>query len=87
MKTKEDVLNWFGDRGVFMDPKCLKKWQWADGTLWFVIKGSSRLHGHDTDAGCADMTKTHREDGSPILSYELYDTVPIAQSPFAKPLA
>lgn len=83
--TKDDVLRWFGDRGVFLNPKWLKKWSWEGQRLWFVINGADDFcEACDTEPGLVDYTYTHRDDGSPILIYELYDSVPMAESPFAK---
>lgn len=79
---KEDILNWFGERGVSVPSRCLKHWYWSDGTLWFVISGMQPWEGMNTGPGEVDMTYTHRDDGSAVDCFELYDTVPFSGSPF-----
>lgn len=72
---KSSVINWFGDRGVAVSQRELKHWHWEAGTLWFVISS--------TEEGMVDVTMTHDEQGNPIWEYELYDSIPIAESPLA----
>ena len=35
----------------------------------------------NTEQGFVDITFTHRENGSPIGVFELYDSIPIKKSP------
>lgn len=77
---KENILTWFGDRGIDLCSRptkgCLhlSKFKWIDNKLFYVIKGT-----HDgwasiekTETGKIDMCYTHRENGSSIIVYELY---------------
>jgi hypothetical protein len=81
--TKDEVLSWFGDRGISLRPKELKKWHWENGKLWFVVAGTDTYDISDTDDGYADLTYTHRDDQSSIGMFELYDSRPIGKTPLA----
>jgi len=83
-ESKDSVINWFGDRGIPVKTDQLKHWHWEKGKLWFVFEEVSSMYFSDTDKGMADVVMTHDDDGNPILCYELYDTVPIAESPLRK---
>lgn len=83
MKTTEAVIGWFGNRGYRIESACLL-WHWEDGRLWFILSGQKDDPDiYDTDLGMVDMTKTHRDDGSPISIYELWDSVPVDEAPLA----
>jgi len=83
--NKTQVINWFGARGKLIKPSHLKKWHWEDRKLFFVIdSGGTNLSVGDTEKGKVDYTCTHREDGSPIIIFELYDELPIESTPLAK---
>ena len=83
--TTKQVVNWFGERGVALTARNLKEFHWQDGKLYFVVEGSASLA--DTDEGMVDVAETHTEDGKPILVYELYDSIPLEDSPLAPPPA
>ena len=78
--TKKQVLHWFGDRGIQFKAAALKKWLWRDNRLYFIISGAG-MYIADTDEGMVDVAQTHRNDGSPILVYELEDSIPLEASP------
>ena len=83
--TKTQVLSWFGDRGKSIKPSHLKKWHWEDRKLFYVIdSGGTNMYIVDTEKGMADLTYTHRKDGSSIIIFELYDELPIESTPLAK---
>jgi hypothetical protein len=81
--AKRQVLNWFGDRGISLKASALKMWLWRDNKLYFIVEGGG-VRIADTDEGMVDVTHTHRDDGSPILVYELYDSIPLAESPLGE---
>lgn len=80
MKTTQQIVNWFGDRGVRIDPADIV-WDWNDGKLWFVLKQSDERDIENTDRGYVDITYTHRQDGSSITCYELYESIPVKKAP------
>jgi hypothetical protein len=82
-KSSEEVVAWFGNRGIEVLPVTLKKWHWQDGKLYYVIQGSDGFGIPDTELGTVDVTYTHAEDGRALRSFEPYDCIPIARSPFA----
>lgn len=80
--SKENILTWFGERGIHLYSTATKgclhlsKFKWIDKKLFFVIKGT-----HDgwddiekTEVGKIDMCVTHRDDGSSIHIFELYNS-------------
>ncbi|PCH68934.1 MAG: hypothetical protein COC01_02790 [Bacteroidetes bacterium] len=90
MKTIQDVLNWFGDRGVDLTESEIKKWHWDGKYLFYIIKINPEeyecRYGADimqsTEEGKVQFTHTHRDDGSPILFWEIVDDIPYEKSPF-----
>lgn len=84
LKSKKEVLAWFGNRGVYIDPKTLKQWHWLDGVLYYVIHGGDGFEISDTDPGMVDLTHTHSEDGRAVLWFEPWGSVPINQSPLSE---
>lgn len=80
MKTAQDVSTWFGDRGVWVDPNHII-WHWENGKLWFVLDQEDDSDIDNTERGCVDVTFTHRENGSSIWCFELYDSMPIKEAP------
>lgn len=40
--SKQQVLNWFGDRGVHLKWSELKRHHWAAGRLYFVVETAGR---------------------------------------------
>ena len=83
--TKTQVLNWFGDRGVPIEPSHLTKWHWEDGKLFYIIdSGGTNEYEWDTKNGMVDYAYTHDEDGSPIIMFERYGELPIESTILAK---
>lgn len=79
--TKEEVLSWFGDRGIEIPSSSLKKWFWRNGQLWYVVKGKQLNDISETDDGYVDLTKTHRDNKSSISVFELETSLRIEQTP------
>jgi hypothetical protein len=80
MQTSQEVSIWFGDRGVWIDPTCIV-WHWKSGKLWFSVNQRDESDIDNTEEGCVDITFTHRENGSPIGCFELYDSIPVKMAP------
>lgn len=83
MWSKQQILNWFGDRGIPLESRQLKKSCWKEGRLYFVVEGAEFFI-RDTEEGMVDVTATHNDEGKPILVYELDDSIPVEESPFAE---
>ena len=68
---KENVIEWFGERGVSLSLEAkdkglyLDEFKWINRKLFFIISGK-------TEVGKIDMCYTNRCDGSMINIYELY---------------
>jgi hypothetical protein len=70
--SKRQVLLWFRDRGVCIQPIWLQKWLWQDGTLYFVVQSYGQASGiSDTDPDVVDVTCTHRVNGAPKERFEI----------------
>ncbi len=82
--TKQQVLNWFGDRGVPIQKHELKQWYWEDGKLYFVVDPDNEMEIVPTEPGEVGVTHTHDAEGNPILVYELYDSIPLEESPLGQ---
>ncbi len=82
-KSAEEVLAWFGNRGVMIAPATLKKWHWQSGKLYYVIEGGDEFEIPNTDPGTVDVTYTHGDDGRVLRIFEPYSNITIEQSPFA----
>lgn len=77
---KENVIEWFGERGIFLKAKrtkgCLhlSKSKWIDGMLFYSIKGDhDRVQSIEVTAPrVLEMCYTHRINGSSIKIHEPY---------------
>lgn len=77
---KENVIEWLGERGVFLSAEAkdkglyLDEFKWINGKLFFIISGKQSAYSGicKTEVGEIDMCYTHRSDGSMINIYELY---------------
>ena len=81
---KENILSWFGERGIYLYPKKTKgylhlsKFKWINGFLFYSVKGD---HDYEqsieiTEPKHLDVCMTHRSDGSSIITFEvLYSSV------------
>lgn len=79
-EKKENVIEWFGERGVTLSSEpiekglYLDKYKWINRKLFFVIKGK-QFDGYSgisrTEVGKIDMCYTNRKDGSMLDIYEL----------------
>lgn len=38
MTTKDEVVGWFKDRGISLDPSHIRNWTESDGVLYFVAE-------------------------------------------------
>lgn len=77
---KENVIEWFGERGIFLSAEAkdkglyLDEFKWINGKLFFIISGKQSGYSGicKTEVGEIDMCYTHRRDGSIINIYALY---------------
>ncbi len=77
---KENVIEWFGERGVSLSLEAkdkglyLDEFKWINGKLFFIISGKKSAYSDicKTEVGKIDMCYTNRCDGSMINIYELY---------------
>jgi len=83
--SKQQVLAWFGDRGVLLKSIQLVRWHWTDGILFYIT--GNRVHWtqgvNQTEKGQVDYAYTHRSDNSSIYIFEPYGSIPVNESPFA----
>lgn len=49
--------------------------------MWFVVNQPDEGDIDNTDRGYVDITYTHRQDGSSITCYELYESIPVKKAP------
>ncbi len=63
LKSRKDVVAWFGNRGDFVSPRSIKLWSWNAGNL-YIIKD-------DTDEREVDVYRTCS------ICVELEESIPI----------
>jgi hypothetical protein len=80
MKTTQEVLTWFGDRGIRIEAADIV-WYWKGRKLWFILNQDEEHDICNTESGLVDITHTHRKDGSSIIIFEPYDEIAIEKAP------
>lgn len=81
MKTTENILQWCDDRGIRIEPDAIV-WYWKAGTLWLTVIEQHDDSGlDDTRVGFVEVVRTHRDDGSSILCFEIDEEIPIWKAP------
>ena len=77
---KENVIEWFGERGISLSAEAkdkglyLDEFKWINGKLFFIISGKQSGYSGicKTEVGEIDMCYTNRSDGSMINIYEFH---------------
>lgn len=83
MKTTKDLLQWFAECNVWIDPYNIV-WHWQDGTLWYIASDQPDLSQlPDTEAGHVDVVRTHARDGTAYTYFEPHAEILIEEAPVA----
>ena len=83
MNTTKYILQWCGDRGVWIEPDAIV-WDRKAGTFWLaVIDQPDDSDLGNTREGFVEVVRTHRADGSSISCFELDTEIPIKKAPAA----
>lgn len=83
MKTTKDLLKWFTECNVWIDPYNIV-WHWQDGTLWYIASDQPNLSElPNTNAGRVDVVRTHADDGTAYTYFEPHAEIMIEDAPVA----